>query len=83
MGARGGELIATNEPAVVPKPFLDAIVVENGQGDGRFPDPPCANESDRSEVFGEINNILDQVITSETGPRWRRRELSRRDGIRK
>ena len=39
MSARGGELIAADEPTVVSKPFLDAIVVEDSQSDGRFPNP--------------------------------------------
>jgi len=30
MGERGGKLVATNEPAVVTKTLLDAIVVEDG-----------------------------------------------------
>ena len=59
MSTRGGELVATDKPTVVPKPFLDAIVVENGQSDGRFPNPSCADESDWVEVFCEANNILD------------------------
>ena len=59
MSTRGGELIAADEPAVVSKPFLDAIVVENGQSDGRFPDTSYADESDWGEVFGEANNTLD------------------------
>ena len=49
MSARGGELIATDKSAVGSKPFLDAVVVEHGQSDGCFPDPPCTDESDRGE----------------------------------
>ena len=51
VSARCGELVATDEPTVVPKPLPDAIVMEDDQSDRRFPDSPCANESDRSEVF--------------------------------
>ena len=48
-------------------------MVEDSQGDGRFPDPPCTDESNWSEVFREANNLLDQFIASETGPwRWGR-----------
>ena len=46
MGARGRELFAGNEPAVLAKPLLDPIVVEDCQGDGSLPDPPYTNESD-------------------------------------
>ena len=63
------ELVATDESTVVSEPFPNAIVVEDGQSDGRFPDSPCADESDWGEVFGETNEILDQFIASETGPR--------------
>ena len=66
----GGELVATDKPAVVPELFLDTIVVEDSQGDGCFPDSPRTNESDRCEGFSEINDLLDQLVTSKTGPRW-------------
>ena len=71
VNARSGELVTADEPTVVSKSSLDAIVVENGQGDGCFPNPPCSDESDWREVFCEINDLLDQFVASETGPRWR------------
>ena len=77
MRARGGELVATDEPAVVSKPLLDSIVVEDGQGDGCFPDPPWTDKSGWSEIFGEANDLLDQPIASKTGPRPRGRKLSK------
>ena len=46
MGMRRRELIATDESSVLAKSLFDAIVVEDGEGDGCFPDPPCADESD-------------------------------------
>jgi hypothetical protein len=46
MSARGRELVATNEPPVLAEPLLDPIVVEDGQGDGCLPDPPCTDQSD-------------------------------------
>ena len=73
MKVGGGELVATDEPAVVPKPFLDTIMVEDSQGDRCFPDSPYTEESDRREGFGETNDLLDQLVTSETGPRRRGR----------
>jgi len=71
MSARSWELIATDEPAVIAEPFLDSIVVEDRESDGSFPDSPCTDESDGFEVSGEANELLDQPVTSETGP-WRR-----------
>ena len=59
MRARRGELVTTDEPAVISEPFLDSIVVEDGQGDGCFPNPSWTDESDRSKVFCEANDLLD------------------------
>jgi hypothetical protein len=73
MNTRSWELVATDEPTVVAKPLLDSILVEDGQSDGRLPDPPCTDESDGCGVFSEANNLLDQLVASETGPRrWGR-----------
>ena len=77
MSARGRELIAANEPAVVAKPLLDPIVVENGQGNGGLADSACTNESNWGEALGEIDHLLDQYVASKHGPGWRRRRLSR------
>jgi hypothetical protein len=73
MSTRSRELVATDEPAVLAEPFLDAVVVEDGQSNRRLPDPPYANESDGCEFFGETNDLLDQLVASETGPRRRGR----------
>ena len=78
MGARGRELVATDEPTVLSKPPHDPIVVEDSKSDGRFPDSSWTNESDWSEVFCQANNLLDQLVASKTGPWPRGRELSRR-----
>jgi len=59
MRARCRELVATDEPTVVSEQFPDATVVEDDESDSRFPDPPCADESDWSEIFRETNEILD------------------------
>ena len=71
MGERGRELVTTDEPTVVAKPFLDAIVVENGQGDGSFPNPTYPDERDWCAAVGETNDLLNQFIASESGPWWR------------
>ena len=81
MSERGGELVATDEPTIVSKPLLDAIVVEDSQGDRCFPDPPWSDESDRSEISCKANNLLDQLVTSKTSPQWQGRQFSRRDTI--
>ena len=43
VGERRRKLITADKSTIVPEPFLDTAVVENGQGDSRFPDPPCAD----------------------------------------
>ena len=68
MGARGGELVTTNESPVVSEPFLDDIVVKNGQSNGCFSDPPWTDESGWSELFRETDDLLDQLVASEAGP---------------
>ena len=73
MSTRSRELIATDEPAVLAEPLLDAVVVEYSQSDGCLPDPPGTYESDGYEGFGETNDLLDQLVASETGPWWRGR----------
>ena len=69
-------MIATNEPAIVSKPLLDAIVVEDSEGDGCLPDPSWADESEWSEVLSEVDDLLNQIVASKTGPRTRGRGLS-------
>ena len=59
MDGRGWELIATDEATFAAKSFLDPIVVEDGQGNAGFPDPSSTDESDWTEVFGEMDDLLD------------------------
>ena len=74
MSARRGELVATDEPTVGSKPFLDAIMMEDGQSDGCFPNSSCTDEGDWGEVFCEADDVLDQLLTSEKDSRgWGRR----------
>ena len=74
MGAGRRELITTYKSAVVAKPVLDPIVVEDSEGDGCLPDATRTDESDRFEVFSKSGDLLDQLVASETGPEsWRRR----------
>ena len=81
MSPRGRELVTADEPAVISEPFLDARVVEDGQGDGRLANTTGADESDRGEVFCETDDLLDQFVATETGP-WRLgRELSGRNTV--
>jgi hypothetical protein len=69
MSERGGEFVATDEPTVMAKPLLDAIVVEDGQSDGGLSNSAGTDESDGREVFCETNDLLDQLVASKDGPR--------------
>ena len=71
MRGRSRELVAADESTVIAKPFLDAIVMEDSESDRSFPNPPCPDKSNGFEVFSESNDLVDQFVTSETGP-WRR-----------
>ena len=73
MRERGGEPVATDEPTAIAKTLLDAIVVEDNQGDARLANSASTDESDRSEDFCQTDDLLDQLTTSEMGPRWLRR----------
>ena len=73
MSARRRELITANESTVVAEPFFHPIVMKGGEGNGRFPDSPCTDESDGFEVFSESDDPLDQLVSSETVPRGRGR----------
>ena len=81
MGAGSGELVATDKSTIGAKSILDAFVVEDGEGDRCLPDPTCTNESDRFEGFSESNDLLDQLLASETGPRCRGRGFSGRGAM--
>ena len=78
MGTGCGELVATDESTVVAKPFLDLIVVEDGQGNRRFPNPPWTDEGDWSRVFCEANDLLNELVAPEKIPRRRGRRFSKR-----
>jgi hypothetical protein len=71
-------LVTADESPVISKPLFDAIVVEDSQGDGGFPDATCADESNRIETLCQADNLLNQPVASEAGPgRWGR-QLSKR-----
>ena len=79
MSVRSWKLITADESTVPAKSFFDSIVVEDGEGDGGFPNPPCADEGDGFEVFSKSDDLVDQFITSKTIP-WRRgRQFAKRD----
>ena len=50
MNTRHRELVATDEPTVIAKPSLDAIVVQDRGSYGGFPDPSRADESGAFEI---------------------------------
>jgi hypothetical protein len=65
----------------VAKSIFNPIVVEDGESNGRLPDASCADESDGFEVFSEPDDLFNQFVTSETVPRRRGREFTRRDAM--
>ena len=73
MSARRGELVAADEPTVVTESLSDAIVMEDSESDGGLADSTDANEGDGCEVFDQTDDLLNQLVTSEAGPRrrWR------------
>jgi len=71
MSGQGKELIATDKSTVVTKPLLDAVVVQDGQSDGRLADPASTDESNWGEIFRETDDLLDQLVASEEDSRWR------------
>jgi len=77
MSGGRGELIATNESTIVAEPLLDAVVVQDGQRDGCLSDSAGTNESDWSQIFCQASDLLDKLVASEEGPRWRGRGFPR------
>ena len=69
--ARNGELIKSDESTALAKSFFDSFVVEDSESNGGFPGPTCTDKSDRFEAFSQSDDLLDQVVASETVPRWR------------
>ena len=65
-------MVATDESTVVAESLFDPIVMKDGKGNRRLSDPTGTDESDGLEVFGQANDLLNQLATSETGS-WRRR----------
>jgi len=77
MSTRGGELIAADESTAIAKSLFDATIVEDGQSGGCLASSAGTNESDWDEVLSEIDDLLDQLVASKEGPRWRGRGFSR------
>ena len=76
MSAQRGELVATDESAIVTESLSDAIVMEDGQSDGCLANPTDTNEGDRCEVFSQTENLLNQLVTSKPDPRRRGRQFT-------
>jgi hypothetical protein len=53
-------------------------MVEESQGDGRLTDSTGTDESNGCEAFSETDDLLDQLVASETGRR-RGRKFSRKN----
>ena len=73
IATRRGELVATEETAVLAEPLPDAAVVKDGQSDGCLADPADPSECDWSELLCETDDLLNQFSTPVTSPRRRRR----------
>ena len=52
------KLIAADKPPVLVETFLDAVIVEDGQGNGCFANTTRTDESDWGEAFGETDDLL-------------------------
>jgi len=73
VSTRGRELTAADEATVITESLFDTIVMESGESDGCLADSTDTNENDGCEVFGQTDDLLNQLTTSETGPRRRGR----------
>ena len=49
------------------------VVVEDGECNRRFPNPPRTDESDGLKVYGEFDDLLNKLASSETVSRGRGR----------
>ena len=73
MSTRRGELVAMDEPAVATETLLDTIVVEDGQSGACLANSASTDESDRSEVSCQTDDLLNQLVASIEDPWWWRR----------
>ena len=78
--SRSWKPVTVDEPSIFAKTLLDATVVENGQGNGCFPDTTNTNECNGIEAFGKGSDTFDELLASEKGPRGWRRWLSKHTG---
>jgi len=81
MGICGRELVTANKSPVVSKQLFDVIMVEDSQGNRRFPNAPCTNEGNWGENFCKTNDPLDELVTAKTDPWWWGRGFTRRDSM--
>ena len=68
MCGRGGELVTPDKSTVMTKPLQDSIVVEDRQGDRGLADSASTDQSDWSQLLGQIDNLLDQLVAAEERP---------------
>ena len=66
-------MLAADESTVDRESLFDAIVMEDGQSDGRLPDPASTDESNGCQVFCQADDLVDQLAASEASSwgRWR------------
>ena len=81
MSARSRERIAADESTVIAELSLGVYVVEGLEGDGSFPEPPWADQSEGFEAYDRSDDLIDQPPAPETDP-WRRgRQFSERNTL--
>jgi len=76
MTERCWEPVATDESTLIAKALLDAMVVEDGHSDRSLPNPTGTDESEWGEVFCETDDLIDQLVAPEQGPRWSGRQFT-------
>ena len=70
-------MVAADKPAIVAKPSLDMIVVENSERNRCFTNSARTDESNWDEVLYQVDHPPDQLFASEESPWWQRRGFSR------
>ena len=73
MRRRGGELLAADESTVDAESLFDVMVMKDSKSGGRLPNSASPDESNGCQFFCQSDDLPDQLVTSETGPRRRRR----------
>ena len=68
MSARGWELIAADESAILAEPAFYAFIVEGRQNDGCLSNPSGTDQGDWRELLCQTGDLVDQLIPSKEDP---------------